>query len=175
VKLKFIALSLLATASLTAYAAESHAKNTKFEFLSEEVVFDRASGKSWMRCPVGYAVNNQGTVNDFTDDTCDVVSTTSYSFEASKSIEGQDAYANWKLSTKTDVVAMFGLRPDNTIQEQNVFPATKAGKFWFDGQKTTKGDQWVADPMNKRAHILTGSEKYEIRLVSDSAIDQKDS
>ena len=174
-KLKFITLSLLATASLTAYAVESHAKNTKFEFLSEEVVFDRASGKSWMRCPVGYTVNNQGTENVYSDDTCDVVSKSSYSFEASKNIESQNDYADWRLPSKTDVVAMFGLRPDSTIQDNNIFPETKAGKFWFEAQNNDNGDQWVADPMNRSAHILSGAEKFEIRFVSDSAIDQKDS
>ena len=173
-KLKFIALSLLATASLTAYAAESHAKNTKFEFLSEEVVFDRASGKSWMRCPVGYTVNNQGTVNNFTDDTCDVVSKSTYSFEASKSIEGQDAYADWKLPTKTDVVAMFGLRPDHTMKELNVFPETQTGKFWFEAQTDHNGDQWVADPASRNCYLLPESEKYEIRLISDAADNRKD-
>jgi hypothetical protein len=175
VKLKLIALSILATASIATYAAESNTQNTRFEFQSEEVVFDRASGKSWMRCPVGYTVNNQGTENVFADDTCDVVSKSTYSFQASKNIEGQGTYSDWKLPSKTDVVAMFGLSPDTTIQDKNIFPETQAGKFWFEAQKDNNGDQWVADPMNKTAHIQTGSEKYEVRLVSDSAIDQKDS
>jgi len=175
VKLKLVTLSVLAAVSITAYATESHAKQTKFEFLSEEVVFDRASGKSWMRCPVGYTVNNQGTENVYTDDTCDVVSKSTYTFEASKNIEGQDAYADWMLPTKTDVVAMFGLRPDTSIQDKNIFPATQAGKFWFDEDKVTNGEHWVADPMNKSAQLLPGTEKYEIRLISDGALDPKDS
>jgi hypothetical protein len=175
VKLKLIALSLLATASITAHAAESNPKHAKFKFLSEEVVLDLASGKSWMRCPVGYTVNNQGTVNDFTDDSCDVSSKTSYSFEASKNIEGQGDYADWRVPGKTDVVAMFGLTPNNIIQDKNVFPETLAGKFWFEAQKDTNGEHWVADPANRSASLLPGTEKYEIRLISDGAIDPKDS
>jgi hypothetical protein len=175
VKLKLIALSLLATTSIVAHADDGNPKHTKFKFLSEEVVLDLASGKSWMRCPVGYTVNNQGTVNDFTDDSCDVVSTTSYSFDATKNIEGQGDYADWRVPGKTDVVAMFGLMPNNIIQDKNVFPETQAGKFWFDEDKVSNGEHWVADPMNRSAQRLPGTEKYEIRLISDGAIDPIDS
>jgi hypothetical protein len=95
-------------------------------------VTDRYTGLTWQRCPLGYTLNNNGTIDDVTDDECEAVDPeadwqTALQRSAAATLAG---HTDWRLPNIKELDSIVELGCRLPAIDSAPFPDTPAEFFW---------------------------------------------
>lgn len=139
------ALLLIAAVALPGFVAAgdcSEAANAttpthRFVVHDDATATDTQSGLRWARCPVGYALDNNGTSDVLTDDRCEPEDTTQFSWQdallAAQTLNGDGGlagFADWRVPNVKELVSIVEFSCRFPAINDNVFPGTVPSLFW---------------------------------------------
>lgn len=130
-KLAILLLSIIWSAAAYSVCFNSVAPSTpteQFVFYQNGTVLDTATGLLWKRCREGATLNNNGTLSNFTDDTCSSGAAKEGWQVALQRVEnvnstgGFAGYTDWRLPNIKELNSIVEVACHNPSLNQEVFP-----------------------------------------------------
>jgi hypothetical protein len=107
-------------------------------------VTDNYSGLMWQRCPVGYVLDEMGTPTNMSDDRCNLVGTSDYTWQSALQTSVSDSSAgfnDWRVPNIKELDSITELHCNMPAIEPGAFPDTPQLAFW---SSTPGADAMVA-------------------------------
>jgi len=174
-RIKLLSLIALLTATTAAYAEQvcsprinSVTPVNRFEISDDGTVRDLRTLLLWQRCPVGYSIDDKGTVDYPEDDTCEPG-------EQATQMPWVDAFAfvdeNWRLPTVKELMSIMEYKCFDPAMNLTVFPEIPGSRFWT---STTylKIDEVASVDITAGVNVVDKKVQADnyVRLVRDPAV-----
>ncbi|MEZ5512516.1 MAG: DUF1566 domain-containing protein [Steroidobacteraceae bacterium] len=110
----------------------------RFEFMSTETVLDLQTGLMWLRCPLGFAVDDRGTRDDYSDDLCSASPGPQFfdwtgALQAGAALNtsgGAGSYTDWRVPNIKELVTIVDRKCLRPAQNLAVFPEVRIATAW---------------------------------------------
>jgi hypothetical protein len=116
----------------------SNTPTHRFSVQPDGTAVDLRTGLTWMRCPLGFAVDDAGTTDDYSDDACvETGGTSNMNWQAALETAaalndggGFASFTDWRLPNIKELVSIVERKCVWPALNTAVFPTVRFDKFW---------------------------------------------
>lgn len=148
--------------------AERFAPNTDLTAMT-----DRYTGLTWQRCPLGYTLNLNGTLNELSDDRCEAGNDTRSTWQSAlqRSVDNSvDGQTDWRVPNIKELESIVEASCSRPAIDTVIFPATVRSEVW--SATPTPGDGASAEVIHfsfGETTSLAQTALADVRLVRTDA------